>query len=61
MFEDKSNIGDLKNSRNCKSCKNNDCAIRIGVNSGSLERDIRKFKEPCPEAMVESALRNIKL
>ena len=33
----------------------------IGVNAGSLERDIlEKFKEPCPEALVESALRNIK-
>jgi len=35
--------------------------IRVGVNAGSLEKDIlEKFKEPCPEALVESALRNIK-
>ena len=43
-----------------RAAKNNDCSIRIGVNSGSLERDIlEKYKEPCPEALVESALRNI--
>ena len=40
----------------------NNCSIRIGVNAGSLEKDIlEKFKEPCPEALVESALRNIKI
>jgi len=34
----------------------------VGVNAGSLEKDIlEKFKEPCPEALVESALRNIKI
>ena len=44
------------------AAKNNDCSIRIGVNAGSLERDIlEKYKEPCPEALVESALRNIKI
>ena len=32
------------------------------MNAGSLERDIlEKFKEPCPEALVESALRNVKI
>jgi (E)-4-hydroxy-3-methylbut-2-enyl-diphosphate synthase len=36
--------------------------IRIGVNAGSLGKDLlRKYKEPCAEAMVESALRNIEL
>ena len=45
-----------------KAAKNNNCAIRIGVNAGSLERDIlEKYKEPCPEALVESAQRNIKI
>ena len=45
-----------------KSAKDNNCSIRIGVNAGSLEKDIlEKFKEPCPEALVESALRNIKI
>ena len=57
------NIGDVKKIREViSSAKNNDCAIRIGVNAGSLERDIlEKYKEPCPEALVESALRNIKI
>jgi len=45
-----------------KSAKNNNCSIRVGVNAGSLEKDIlEKFKEPCPEALVESAQRNIKI
>ena len=45
-----------------KAAKDNNCAIRVGVNAGSLEKDIlEKFKEPCPEALVESALRNIRL
>lgn len=36
--------------------------IRIGVNSGSVEKDIlKKYKSPVPEAMVESALRHIEL
>ncbi|MGM0584691.1 MAG: (E)-4-hydroxy-3-methylbut-2-enyl-diphosphate synthase, partial [Pseudomonadota bacterium] len=36
--------------------------IRIGVNAGSLERDLlEKYAEPCPEAMVESALRHIRI
>ncbi len=36
--------------------------FREGVNAGSLEKDIlEKYKEPCPEALVESALRNIKI
>jgi len=45
-----------------KAAKNNNCSIRVGVNAGSLEKDIlEKFKEPCPEALVESAQRNIKI
>ena len=57
------NIGDeLKIREVLHAAKNNDCSIRIGVNAGSLERDIlEKFKEPCPEALVESALRNIRV
>ena len=57
------NIGDKKKIKEVISAaKNNDCAIRIGVNSGSLEKDIlEKYKEPCPEALVESALRNIQI
>ena len=57
------NIGDSKKIKEVISAaKNNNCSIRIGVNAGSLERDIlEKYKEPCPEALVESALRNIKI
>ena len=44
------------------AAKSNDCSRRVGVNAGSLESDIlEKYKEPCPEALVESALRNIKI
>ena len=57
------NIGDKKKIHEILSAaKNNDCSVRIGVNAGSLEQDIlEKFKEPCPEALVESAMRNIKI
>ena len=57
------NIGDKKKIYEVlQSAKDNNCSIRIGVNAGSLEKDIlEKFKEPCPEALVESALRNIKI
>ena len=57
------NIGDKSKIHEVLSAaKNNDCSIRIGVNAGSLEKDIlENFKEPCPEALVESALRNIKI
>ncbi len=57
------NIGDkLKVHEILSAAKNNNCSIRIGVNAGSLEKDIlEKYKEPCPEALVESALRNIKI
>ncbi len=55
------NIGDKKKIKDVISAaKNNNCAIRIGVNAGSLEKDILdKYKEPCPEALVDSAIRNI--
>ena len=57
------NIGDQKKIHEVlRAAKDNDCSIRIGVNAGSLEKDIlEKFKEPCPEALVESAERNIKI
>ncbi|WP_440675447.1 flavodoxin-dependent (E)-4-hydroxy-3-methylbut-2-enyl-diphosphate synthase [Candidatus Pelagibacter sp. HIMB1593] len=57
------NIGDKNKIHEVLSAaKNNDCSIRIGVNAGSLEKDIlEKYKEPCPEALVESAKRNIKI
>ncbi len=57
------NIGDIKRiAEVISAAKNNNCSIRIGVNAGSLERDIlEKYREPCPEALVESALRNIEI
>ncbi len=57
------NIGDLKRiAEVISAAKDNNCSVRIGVNAGSLEKDIlEKYKEPCPEALVESALRNIKI
>ena len=45
-----------------KAAKDYNCSIRIGVNAGSLEKKLLdKYKEPCPEALVESAIYNIKL
>jgi (E)-4-hydroxy-3-methylbut-2-enyl-diphosphate synthase len=57
------NIGEKNKIKEViKAAKDNNCSIRVGVNAGSLEKDIlEKFKEPCPEALVESAQRNIKI
>ncbi len=57
------NIGDRQKIKEViKAAQNNGCAIRVGVNAGSLEKDIlEKYREPCPEALVESAIRNIKI
>tara|TARA_B100000700_G_scaffold327960_1_gene444177 strand:- start:359 stop:1468 length:1110 start_codon:yes stop_codon:yes gene_type:complete len=45
-----------------KAAKDNNCSVRVGINAGSLEKKIlEKYKEPCPEALVESALNNIKI
>ncbi len=45
-----------------KAAKDHGCSIRIGVNAGSLERDLlERYGEPCPEAMVESALNHIRI
>ncbi|MCB1530775.1 MAG: flavodoxin-dependent (E)-4-hydroxy-3-methylbut-2-enyl-diphosphate synthase [Rhodospirillales bacterium] len=45
-----------------KAARDHNCAIRIGVNAGSLEKDLlEKYGEPCPEAMVESAQRHIQI
>lgn len=57
------NIGSEERVREViAAAKDHDCSIRIGVNAGSLERDLlEKYGEPCPEAMVESALRHIKI
>jgi len=57
------NIGDKQRILEViKAAKANNCSIRIGVNAGSLEKNLlEKYKEPCPEALVESAQHNIKL
>jgi (E)-4-hydroxy-3-methylbut-2-enyl-diphosphate synthase len=57
------NIGENKRILEVvKAAQDNNCSIRIGVNAGSLEKSLlEKYKEPCPEALVESARYNIKL
>ena len=57
------NIGDKQRILEViKAAKTNNCSIRIGVNAGSLEKNLlEKYKEPCPQALVESAQNNIKL
>jgi len=57
------NVGSKENVREIlKAAKDNNCSVRIGVNAGSLEKNlIEKYKEPCPEALVESAQNNIKI
>ena len=57
------NIGENKRVLEVlKAAKNNNCSIRIGVNAGSLDQNLlEKYKEPCPDALVESAQQNIKL
>ena len=57
------NIGNINKIKEViRAAIDNNCSIRVGVNAGSLEKDIlEKFKEPCPEALVESAIRNIKI
>jgi 4-hydroxy-3-methylbut-2-en-1-yl diphosphate synthase (EC 1.17.4.3) len=57
------NIGSTERVREVvRAAKANGCAIRIGVNAGSLEKHLlEKYGEPCPEALVESALDHAKL
>ena len=52
------NIGSADRVREVvKAAKDHGVSMRIGVNAGSLEKDLlEKYGEPCPEAMVESAL-----
>ncbi len=45
-----------------QAARDHGCSMRIGVNAGSLERDLlERYGEPCPEAMVESALRHARI
>ena len=57
------NIGSAERVKEViQAAKDHNCSIRIGVNAGSLERDLlEQFGEPCPEAMVESAMRHIRI
>src|SRR5436853_343534 len=56
------NIGSEERVREViAAARANGCAIRIGVNAGSLEKDLlEKYGEPCPEALVESALDHVR-
>jgi len=57
------NIGSADRVRDViQAAKDHGCSIRIGVNAGSLERDLlERYGEPCPEAMVESALNHARI
>ena len=57
------NIGDEEKIKAVvDGCKENNIPIRIGVNAGSLEKDLlEKYKKPCSDAMIESALRHIEI
>ncbi len=57
------NIGSIERIKEViKAAKDNNCSIRVGVNAGSLEKQIlEKYSEPNPEALVESAKLNIKI
>jgi len=57
------NIGAASRVRDViQAAKDHGCSIRIGVNAGSLERDLlERYGEPCPEAMVESALSHARI
>ncbi|QQA44732.1 flavodoxin-dependent (E)-4-hydroxy-3-methylbut-2-enyl-diphosphate synthase [Pelagovum pacificum] len=57
------NIGDEKRVREViAAARDHGCSMRIGVNAGSLERHLlEKYGEPCPDAMVESAMEHIRI
>lgn len=57
------NIGDMDRVRQvANACRQNNIPIRIGVNSGSLEKDLlAKYGSPMPDALVESALKHVSL
>ena len=57
------NIGSAERVREVvKAAKDHGCSMRIGVNAGSLERELlERYGEPCPEAMVESALNHARI
>src|SRR5271168_1076475 len=57
------NIGSSARVREVvQAARDHGCSMRIGVNAGSLERELlERYGEPCPEAMVESALNHAKI
>ena len=57
------NIGSRERVREVvKAAKDHGCSMRIGVNGGSLEKELlEKYGEPCPEALIESALNSVRL
>jgi len=56
------NIGSSKIKEVIQAAKLNNISMRIGVNAGSLDESLlKKYKEPCSDALVESALQNIEL
>lgn len=57
------NIGSRERIREVvRAAKDNNCSMRIGVNGGSLEKELlEKYGEPCPEALIESALNSVRL
>lgn len=57
------NIGNAERVREVvRAAKDHGCSMRIGVNAGSLERELlERYGEPCPEAMVESALNHARI
>ncbi len=57
------NIGSRERVREVvQAAKDNNCSMRIGVNGGSLEKELlEKYGEPCPDALVESALNSVRL
>lgn len=57
------NIGSAERVREVvRAAKDHGCSMRIGVNAGSLEQDLlEKYGEPCPEALVESALNHARI
>lgn len=57
------NIGSAARVREVvQAARDHGCSIRIGVNAGSLERDLlERYGEPCPEALIESAQRHMRI
>lgn len=57
------NIGSRKRVQEVvKAAKDNNCSMRIGVNGGSLEKELlEKYGEPCPDALIESALNSVRM